>query len=102
MLVGKADEGRIETGADRDVFTFNAIEGRRYVLEVTLCTLDGAALRIIDAQSNLLADATNSKAPRIEWTAPSSGDFYASVQGADGATGSYRLSLLELDGQQQP
>ena len=105
LLAGKADEGRIETGADRDVFTFNAIEGRRYVLEVTLCTLTGAVLRIIDAQSNLLADdggPTNSRAPRIEWTAPSSGDFYASVQGADGATGSYRLSLLELDGQQQP
>ena len=101
LIADKADEGRIETGADRDVFTFNAIEGRRYVLEVTLCTLDGAVLRIIDAQSNLLADATNSKAPRMEWTAPSSGDFYASVQGADGATGSYRLSLLELDGQQQ-
>ena len=82
-----------------------AIEGRRYVLEVTLCTLAGAALRIIDAQSNLLADdggPASSKAPRIEWTAPSSGDYYASVQGADGASGSYRLSLLELDGQQQP
>ena len=105
LLVGKADEGRIETGADLDVFTFNAIEGRRYVLEVTLCTLTGAVLRIIDAQSNLLADdadPTGSKAPRIEWTAPSSGDYFASVQGADRALGSYRLSILELDEQQQP
>lgn len=105
LLAGRADEARIETGADRDVFTFSAIEGRRYVLEVTLCTLAGAALSIIDAQSNLLADSggpTNSTAPRIEWTAPASGDYYASVQGADGASGSYRLSLLELDEQQQP
>ena len=105
LLAGKADEGSIETGADLDVFTFNATEGRRYVLEVTLCTLTGAVLRIIDAQSNLLAEdggPTNSKAPRIEWTAPSSGDYYASVKGAGGATGSYRLSILELDEQQQP
>ena len=105
LLAGRADEARIETGADRDVFTFSAIEGRRYVLEVSLCTLAGAVLSIIDAQSNLLADSggpTNSKAPRIEWTAPASGDYYASVQGADGSSGSYRLSLLELDEQQQP
>ena len=85
---------------DLDFFTFEAVAGESYRIQVTLGTLEDSVLALYDADGWELAynddddDDGGSLASLITWVAPGSGSYYVEVGslGASG-TGSYTLSI---------
>jgi hypothetical protein len=103
-------DGAIERAQDVDVFRFSAKRGDRLAISVfaarggspldaTLSIFDaqGRTLAIVDDMPKAKGDATlDSHDPQVEFVAPSTGDFFLSVQDADDAGSTlhaYRLSL---------
>ena len=82
---------------DLDVFAFNAIKGREYIITVDLGTLWDSWLELVDTK-NIHAyneDYEDSLAPRLDWTAPETGEYFVIVGGHD--TGSYTLTIAEVE-----
>ena len=95
--VGELMQGTVDYDGDRDVFTFKVEEGVFYKTDVGLGTLPDSLLAIYDADGFVLAnddDGGDSLASRIIWKAPSSGEYYAAVEGY--GTGSYTLTVSVL------
>ncbi len=92
--VGEAVVGVLDYEGDADLFVFEAEEGVTYQVDVELGTLDDSWLALFDSDEWELAyndDRTDSLASRIEWTAPSSAEYYAEVGGF--GTGSYTVTI---------
>ena len=90
-------DGLVSELGDVDAFSFEAVGGTAYVLEVVLESLEDSFLTLFDIDGlTLLADNDDffagSLASRISWTAPQSGTYYLAVAGV-GGTGSYRLRV---------
>ena len=95
--VGELMQGTVDYDGDRDVFAFKVEEGVLYQIDVGLGTLPDSLLAIYDADGFVLAnddDGGDSLASRIIWEAPSSGEYYAAVEGY--GTGSYTLTVSVL------
>jgi hypothetical protein len=89
--------GVIEIPDDVDWFSFQAVGGDPYHLDVTLGALSAATLRIIgvDGSSEL---ASSSGTPVLDWTAPSDGLYYVEVSAPTAAQpGDYRLQIKGVD-----
>ena len=90
--------GAIDPPDDLDYFRFSTQAGTTYTIEVILDTHPDTVLTLYDSRSNRLAeddDSGLSNGSRLEWTAPSTGDYYLKVFSFDTSThtGSYRLVL---------
>ncbi len=94
--VGEPVGGALNHEDDVDVFVFTAEAGARYGIDVILGTLDDSILTLHDADGTELAyndDNRGAPASRIEWQAPEPGDYYLTVEGFVGDTGSYTLAI---------
>ena len=96
---GDTVEGRIGDEEDRGYFEFSAQRGREYVIETHLGSISDTVLVLTGPGGLRLADddSGDGAASRMYWTAPESDEYLIEVKGFDGATGSYALSLTELE-----
>ena len=91
--------GAIDPPSDKDYFHFSAQAGTNYTIDVLLGTHTDTVLTIYDSLCNWMDsndDASETDTgSHLEWTAPSTGDYYLEVSSFDMATstGSYTLSL---------
>jgi len=91
---GETAEGVLDYPDDVDFFVLEAVEGELYEIDVTLGTLTDSIVTVNDSDGFQLAwndDYEGSLASRVEWTAPSTGDYYIQVSGY--GEGSYSLSV---------
>ena len=97
VTVGEPAQGGLDHLGDVDFFTFGAIAGESYRIEVTLGSLEDSELTLFDADERALAyndDAAGTLASLIIWVAPESGSYYVEVASLDSFDiGSYTLSL---------
>lgn len=96
VRLGAAIEDAVEERDDTDRFSFEAVAGRLYQVEVTLGTLYDSWAEIQDAEGALLAwndDIGPYFGSRIIWEAPVSGRYYVEVGGWK-ETGSYTLTIV--------
>ncbi len=98
--VGAAIQGALDYEGDIDVFAFEAEEGVLYQIDAELGTLPDLWLSLHDSEKwgldyNYDYSDQDFQGSRILWTAPSSGEFYAQVDGYD--TGSYTLTVSVSD-----
>lgn len=82
--IGQPLQGVIEHESDSDYFIFDAEAGKDYVAHVSSGTLSTSMTALYDADG-------------LPWNSQSIGRLYAVVQGADGDTGSYTLTIFEDD-----
>ena len=105
ITVGEAVDANLDYRDDTDLFHFIAQAGQLYQIDVALGTLDDSYAELQDADGWGVADNDDygdSRASRIVWAAPRTGDYYVSVGSAWGAetgTGTYTLtvSLSDID-----
>ena len=97
VTVGEPVEGGLDHLGDVDFFTFEAVAGESYRIEVTLGSLGDSVLALYDADGSELAyndDVAGSLASQITWMTPASGSYYVEVSSFDSFDfGSYTLSL---------
>ena len=98
VTVGEPVHGGVDHFGDVDVFTFEAVAGGSYRIEVTLGSLEDSVVSLLDADGWELAFnddlSEESLASLISWSAPESGSYYVEVGSFDGfGTGSYTLSV---------
>ena len=96
---GETVEGRIGDEEDRGYFEFSAQRGREYVIETHLGSISDTVLVLTGPGGLRLEDddSGDGAASRMYWTAPESDEYLIEVKGFGGATGSYALSLTELE-----
>ncbi|MCA9188594.1 MAG: pre-peptidase C-terminal domain-containing protein, partial [Planctomycetales bacterium] len=93
--------GEIENVGDSDWFSFMATAGHGYFIKTVLGTLADSTLTLFgtDGATQLRFDDNGSSglASFIAWVAPSSGQYYVAVQGANASLGNYQLVVTEGD-----
>ena len=101
---GETVEGRIGDEEDRGYFEFSAQRGREYVIETHLGSISDTVLVLTGPGGVRLEDddSGDGAASRMYWTAPESDEYLIEVKGFGGATGSYALSLTELERDSPP
>ena len=95
VTLWEAVKGSLDYEDDVDIFMFQAEKGQSYRIDVALGNLSDSDVALLDANEELLAyndDHGDSLASRIDWVAPSSGEYYVAVSGW-GGTGSYTLTV---------
>lgn len=103
LTINGSVRGIIDQGGDQDWFAVDLLAGRSYIFDL-LTRRDGSqrlenpALTLLDGNGGTLAAGTASSGQsHIAYTPATSGRFYLSAAGADGAaTGSYTLSTIGL------
>ena len=91
--------GAINPANDLDFFGFFAEAGTTYTIEVLLDTHPDTVLKLYDSRGNFLEENDDAEGlgngSRIEWTAPSTGEYYVEVYSFDQSSkrGFYNLSL---------
>ena len=106
--VGKSVEGNMDYQDDVDYIKFRAEGGLTYRIEIFPGTLPGATIELYDSASRALAVGwdrvniacsdcgeeweKNARKP-IVWQAPSSGDYYITVEARLETVGSYELAI---------
>jgi hypothetical protein len=99
--------GEICPDADVDWFRFSAVAGCEYTFTATLGTLQGSSLILFDSDgSTPLAsdnDGGTGLTPQIQWTCPSSANYYVEVAPLNpSALGTYALMLSTPCGTYHP
>ena len=106
ISVGDGLNGDIEHEGDVDLFSFRAQSGYNYTIRVRHGANPDTILTLLDSDGRLITEDDDSGGdgePRLEWAAPSTGNYYVEVRGFDGdATGTYRIDLDESDPEPVP
>lgn len=92
---GNAHQGSISPADDQDYFSFPALRGVKYMLDVSLGSADGVALTVIDASGTSLA-SNGGVGTSLEWLAPANGTYLAVVSASPqvpNVIGTYSLNL---------
>ena len=92
---GNAHQGSISPANDLDYFSFPAVRGARYTLEVSLGSADGVQLSVIDTDEASLA-SNGGVGSSLEWLAPSTATYLAVVSASPqvpDVIGTYSLNL---------
>ena len=97
--------GTIDDAFDYDYFVFSAVRGQRYLIAVSRGTLEYYRMKLYTSRGaapwewngNQFADDSVS-GDVTEWVAPSSGRFYAAIEGYREYVGTYTLSITPMDG----
>ncbi len=108
VAVGGTATGEIETSGDRDWFAVTLEAGTRYRFDLegsdtSAGTLSDPHLRgIHDASGNLLTgtaddDGGTGNNSRIEFEPATTGTYYVAAGAGGGGTGTYRVSMTEVD-----
>ena len=94
IAIGDVVAGALDHGYDLDFFAFEAEAGLIYQIDVGLGALEGLIVLEYDMGA-LYFLGYDEAAPgsRYYWKAPSTGEHYFSVWGADGALGAYTLTV---------
>lgn len=95
--IGVATQGELKYARDSDFFTFEATKGEYYELDITLGTLQGSVLGVLDADGNWLASYHTSTLPRLIWHVPATGPYYVRVASYSTKTGTYTLTVSTSD-----
>ena len=94
------ESGNLEAQGDRDVFSFRADRGSRYVIEARLLSHPDTIMELLDSSGCGIEsddDGGRGGGSRIEWTAPDNDTYYVVVRGySSNDTGTYRLTLDPL------
>ena len=97
IAIDETAEGTVDDLFDYDYFVFQAEEGQTYVMVVSLGTLTDSALGLYDstgAELDWNDDYGDTMGSRIEWTAPTTGEYFLAVEGFDAdSTGTYTLTV---------
>ena len=97
VLVPSMTNARLDSGSDRDWFSFEAQAGVRYAIETVLGTLTDTTLTLYERDGTTVVDSDDDGGPgfasRIVWTAQVSGRYFIRVAGFRRETGSYSLSV---------
>ena len=101
IRVGTEVRGAVDYDDDIDFFRFQAERGQSYQIDVALGTLDDSELVLLGPDGRELAyndDYGDTYASRLYWEAPSSGERYVVVWGADiSSRGTYTLTVSLSD-----
>ncbi len=92
---GNSHQGSISPADDLDYFSFPALRGVRYMLDVTLGTADGINLTVVDSGGTSLA-SNGGVGTTLEWLSPANGNFLAVMSGSPhvpNVIGTYSLNL---------
>ena len=94
--VGAATPGVLEYDNDLDMFAFNADKSKEYVISVELATLWDSWVELVSVRGDYASndDYGDSLAPRLDWRAPDTGEYFLIVGGV--GAGSYILSVKEV------
>jgi len=99
LSLGQSEPGDIEISGDVDWFKFTAQADYQYQLETSAGTLTDTVLRLIASDGTTELDSDDDSGTGdlslINWTAPSSGTYYAEVAGDGSLTGTYGVSVSE-------
>ena len=94
--VGVDVEGVIDYEGDSDYFSFQAVQGQSYQIDVGLGSLDDSIVELYDSDGLFLDsndDYSGSTASRLSWQASSSGEFYVAVAAYGSGIGTYTLTV---------
>ena len=98
IAVPSTTGGEIEATFDVDWFKFTAVSGTFYQFDTVLGTLTDSVLRLIgtDGTTELAYDDDGGPgfASSIDWTAPTSGNYYLEVSGYGSDFGTYNLTTV--------
>ena len=99
-LVAGGVSDQIGTAGDRDWFSFSAVSGRTYTVDLGFGsragqgTLSNGTAALYDALGRLVGTGSNAGGhSTLTFTAASVGPYYVVVTGAGAVTGTYRVSL---------
>ena len=98
--IGETAPGAINSAGDIDYFVFWAESGRLYQIDVVLGSLPDSTAALYAPDGFELAfndDYDETTASRIHWYADYTGDHYVAVEGYDGDTGAYALTVTPAD-----
>ena len=100
LTLGAPVDGVIGTHWDEDYFSFEAVEGELYTIAASLGSLVDSQITVVNTEGQELAQNDNyadTRGSRLEWIAPSSGEFFVMVKSTWNfiAAGSYSL-LVEV------
>ena len=97
IRVGADVRGAVDYDGDIDFFRFQAERGQSYQIDVALGTLDDSIVELYDVDWSFLDtndDYGDTFGSRLYWEAPSSGERYVVVWGADiSSRGTYTLTV---------
>ena len=94
--VGVDVEGVIDYERDSDYFSFQAVQGQSYQIDVALGSLDDSIVELYDSDGLFLDsndDYSGSTASRLLWQASSSGQLYVAVAAYGSGVGTYTLTV---------
>ncbi len=94
--IGEAVPGTIDHDGDVDFFTFWAVQGEHYQIDVALGTLADSIVTLYASDGSELEfndDYGDTTASRIQWRADFSGDHYLAVESFASGTGTYSLTV---------
>ena len=101
LTLSEPVEGSIAYQDDKDYFRFHAEEGRYYLIEVELGTLEDSLTYMHDDEGwvkDQTDDFMDTLASRFTWKAPQTADYYVSVRSEVRAgTGTYTLTVAADD-----
>ena len=98
MQVGEHIDGDIEDASDSDYFSFEAVAGETYAIEVIVGSLDDSILSLLDVDGETVLDFKSdfggNYTSRIKWVAPEPGTYFVLVENLDGQSlGTYTISI---------
>ena len=92
---GNEHQGSVSPADDSDYFSFTAQRGIKYILDVTLGTVDGVSLRLIGTDGEEIT-SNQGVGSTLEWIASSNGTFLAVISASSqvpDVIGTYSLNL---------
>ena len=102
LTVGQEGRGTIEGFFDVDGYVFEAVGGQSYAIETAMAIpgdpVEDTLIGLWDTDGTTLLESNDdfgdSLMSRIDWTAPRSGQYYITVENADGlSTGNYMIGI---------
>ena len=96
IRVGAGVPGALEYDGDIDYFSFQAVQGQSYQIDVALGSLDDSIVELYDSDGLFLDsndDYSGSTASRLSWQASSSGELYVAVAAYGSGIGTYMLTV---------
>ena len=107
LALNTAVSGALDHDADSDYFRFPAQKDQRYRINVQHETLLPTNVWVYDRRGNypLRSDpergnwsvGRTNAGPELYWTAPSTGEYYVSVENFGGGSGPYTLTVVAAD-----
>ena len=101
ITLGKYVEGELHYEGDLDYFSFQAVQGDFYRIELSPEGLSDAGLRMYDVENGLRVYSyfghSRPEVVSLVWEAPVSGDHYVGVESWSRETGNYSLTIANAD-----